>query len=192
LEEQYVILDANDKETFEKAKKLFEEGWQKSDLAYNPFGTDDMRLLHLVKYTEEELEEKANEELLRRRPARVTVDENCLTVPILKYEDDKAGKENPYKILAAKGYREVHRTSTVAVMKLSDPRGVMLSDEDLLIIIDGLNWLPIEDKSDPRAGKGYEKAKIDALQYRLSEILKASEDAKKLEAEEEQTETETE
>jgi len=169
MEEDYIILDSGTPETFEKARKLLKEGWVKSDLTYNPFGTELTRLLHIIKYTEEELAEIEAIKQKRISSPRPPIDENCLTVPIISYADEQARKENPYKILAAQGYREVHRTSSVAVMKLTDPRGIMLSDDDLAIILKSLEGYTIDHPM---------KSKIDALHYQLSEILKASEEAK--------------
>ena len=167
LEKDYIILEVP--ASFEKLRDMLKDGWERADVPYNPYGTEVIRIMELIKYT---AEEKAEIEAIRT--ARITsprpaVDENCLTVPILSYADEQAGKENPYKILAAQGYREVHRTSSVAVMKLTDPRGIMLSDDDLAIILKSLEGYTIDHPM---------KSKIDALHYQLSEILKASEEAK--------------
>jgi len=176
LEEDYIILDANNIKTFENAQKRLKEGWVKSDLTYNPFGTETVRLLHIVKYTEEEWAEI--EAIKKKRvSSRPPIDENCLTVPILKYEEETAGAENPYKILASKGYREVHRTSTVAVMKLSDPRGVLMNDEDLklmLKLIDGYHEEHVGTTEHAEL-----KIRIDALHYRLFTIYEESQASKR-------------
>jgi len=175
LEEDYIILDSTITEipnpTFEHARKLLKEGWVKSDLTYNPFGTELTRLLHIVKYTEEELAEIEAIKQRRISSPRPPIDENCLTVPILSYADEKKGNENPYKILASKGYREVHRTSTVAVMKLSDPRGVLMSDEDLELILKLIDGLPISEATEL-------KPQLDSLHYRLFTIYEESQASK--------------
>jgi len=176
LEEQYLILDADDLKTFEKAKELLEDGWVKSELPYNPFGTDVMRLLHLVKYTEEELAEIEARKQQRTTSPRPPVDQNCLTVPILKYEEDKEGKENPYKILTSKGYREVHRTSTVAVMKLTDPRGVLLSDEDIELILKLIDAYYQDNVGTEEYAEL--KTRLDGLHYRLFTIYEESQAVK--------------
>ena len=182
MEEDYIILDANNIETFENAQKRLKDGWVKSDLTYNPFGTETVRLLHIVKYTEEELAEIEAIKKKRVSP-RPPIDENCLTVPILKYEEAKAGDENPYKILASKGYREVHRTSTVAVMKLTDPRGVLLSDEDLELILKLINEFPVAEallEPDVTLPEATElKPQLDALHYRLFTIYEESQASKR-------------
>lgn len=171
MEEDYIILNADDINTFEHAKSLFKGGWVKSDLTYNPFGTETMRILHIVKYTEEELAEIEANKLKRITSPRPPIDENCLTVPILSYEEEKKGLENPYKILASKGYREVHRTSTVAVMKLSDPRGMLMSDEDLELILKLISGLPMSEATEL-------KPQLDSLHYRLFTIYEESQASK--------------
>jgi len=182
MEEDYIILDASTPETFERARKLLKDGWVKSDLTYNPFGTELTRLLHIVKYTDEEQAELDAIKQKRITSPRPPIDENCLTVPILKYEEEKNNAENPYKILASKGYREVHRTSTVAVMKLSDPRGVLLSDEDLELILKLINEFPVaEALLDPEVTlpEATElKPQLDALHYRLFTIYEESQASK--------------
>jgi len=172
LEEDYIILNADDINTFEHAKSLFKDGWVKSDLTYNPFGTETMRILHIVKYTEEELAEIEANKLKRITSPRPPIDENCLTVPILSYEEEKKELENPYKILASKGYREVHRTSTVAVMKLSDPRGVLMSDEDLELIIKLIDAYHEDNIGSTEYAEL--KNQLDGLHYRLFTIYEES------------------
>jgi hypothetical protein len=186
MEEDYIILDANNIETFEAAQKRFKDGWVKSDISYNPFGTETMRLLHIIKYTDEE---KAEIEAIKKKriiSPRPPIDENCLTVPILKYEEEKAGAENAYKILASKGFREVHRTSTVAVMKLSDPRGVIMSDEDLELILKLIDAYH-EDKVGTTEHTEL-KIRIDALHYRLFTIYEESQASRRFPEPQEPTE----
>lgn len=163
------------REDLEEIIELLNDGWERDDeIPYQPWGTEDKRIAQLVKYSDEEKAEiKAEEERRSIRP-RPSVDLNLVTVPIISAKEDKAGKENLYKEYAALGYHEVHRTSQVAVMKLDDPRAVMLSDEEIETIIDGLGWIPNEDKGDDPE---YVQ-KAEQLRDRLSEILKHSEAAK--------------
>lgn len=130
-----------------------------------------MRIMELVKYTDEEKAEKA---AMRAGPMQ-PVDVNCLTVPIISYADEQAGKENPYKILAAKGYTEVHRTSSVAVMKFADPRGVLLSNDDLEIIVNNLSTYNPFDGTSTSLGQFRKQVELHS---RLSMILKTGLEAK--------------
>lgn len=176
MEFKTAILET--REDLEKAQQLLDSGWEKrEDVPYNTF---EGKLIQLVKYTEEEKAEIEAEKERRTTRPQPSVDVNVLRVPILDYEEDKEGKENPYKKLAALGYHEVHRTSQVAIMKLDDPRGVMLSDEELELLIFALSGV---DASDYLGYSDYdaEQPKILKLQNRLQEILEHSREAKKLE-----------
>ena len=176
-----IHLPLETREDLEKIIEKLDEGFERNDeIPYQPWGTESKRVAHLIKYTEEEKAEMEAEEERRSTRPRPTVDLNLVTVPIISAKEDKSGKENLYKEYAALGYHEVHRTSQVAVMKLDDPRGVMLSDEEIKTIIDGLGWIPNEDKGNPEYVQ-----KAEQLSGRLSEILKHSEAAKVKEEEKE-------
>lgn len=160
--------------------RKLDEGFERNDeISYQPWGTEKVRVAHLIRYSDEEKAERELEKERRSTRPRPNVDINAVTVPIISAKDDKLGKENLYKEYAALGYHEVHRTSQIAVMKLDDPRGVMLSDEELMPIIDGLYSLCRQPDT------GYDQDKLDKLIYRLTEIWDHSQEAKKVEEEDE-------
>jgi len=147
-------------------ENYYEKGWEKdSDIPYNGiYGPDDEKILHLIRYTDAE---KAEIEAAKQQnfPQEI-VDVNILSVPIIKYEDEMKGADNPYKTLASEGWKEVHRTSTLAIMKLTDPCGVVLSSEDLTMILRGLQFC------DPWIIGTQSRTHLDVLYVRLDNILK--------------------
>lgn len=182
-----IHLPLETREDLEAVIKKLDEGFERNDeIPYQPWGTEILRVAHLIKYTEEEKAEIEAEKERRNTRPRPSVDLNLVTVPIISAEDDKAGKENLYKeYCGVLGYHEVHRTSTVAVLKLDDPRGVMLSDEDIELILEDLghNYEGLVGATE----EVHEKIdKTFKLHHRLSEILKHSEAAKAYEPKETQ------
>ena len=106
--------------------KLYEKGWERDpDVPYNGmYGPKNSKIVHLIKYTEEE---KAEREALKQGAGPLNVvDVNITSVPILKYSEIENGVKNPYAELTAKGWKEIHRTSKEAILKLTDPCGVLL------------------------------------------------------------------
>lgn len=103
-----------------KLMGLLKEGWERHP-SLNTLGTESVRVIPIIKFESEEEKEKY---LFVEPPETgrlLDMDMNLLTVPIVSYEEEKAGAENQYKILAQIGYREVHKTSAKAVMHLKTP-----------------------------------------------------------------------
>lgn len=155
----------------QKVVNEYNDGWEKDpDVSYNGiYGPDDSKILHLVRYTDEE---KAEREASKQGVGPLNVvDVNILSVPIRKREDIIAGGDNPYKELAEAGWKEVHRTSTMAIMKLTDPRGILLSRKDLVILVHAL--VKYEDhipETEPE-----KQTQFEVLYQRLSDILQRKE-----------------
>jgi len=159
---EYKQLPMENREDLQAILKRYDEGWEKDpDIPYNgTYGPDGSKILHLVKYTNEEKAELEASKL-GSAPQNV-VDVNILSVPILTVKDLENGAKNPYADLVAKGWKEIHRTSKEAILKLSDPRGVILSDKDLSLLLSGLSQI-VEDPE------------VNELESRLIKALNARE-----------------
>lgn len=60
VEKKIFVLTDGDEEVWKTVRGYFDEGWIKDpDIPYNPYGTENTKLLHLIKFEEgEELQEK--------------------------------------------------------------------------------------------------------------------------------------
>jgi len=104
----------------ESLQEKLEDGWEK-DGKRDTLGTDRMRVIPLIKFDDEEEREVYYYVEPPETGKLLDMDMNLLTVPIISYDEEKQGAENQYKILAQRGFKEVHKTSAKAVMQLKTP-----------------------------------------------------------------------
>lgn len=116
-EKTVVILDEKTPELFEAALNLINnKGWKKDEsVPYNPYGTETIRFLHLIKYSEEEEHQMA---LAGGKDLNKPFVIDSISMKVDTISDRKDGAETDYQKLIKKGYREGYKTSTTVVMEL--------------------------------------------------------------------------